>query len=49
MVDKEAVLKILAQFNQDLAQLGQAIEQENSHEIMNIFNRAKTSRDEFNG
>jgi len=49
LANKEAVLKILAQFNQDLAQLGQAIEQENSHEIMNIFNRAKTSRDEFNG
>ncbi len=44
-----AVLDVLAKFNQNLTILTQAIEQEDSETIMQIFTRAKVERDKFCG
>jgi len=49
LANREAILKMLARFNTDLAQLSQAIQENDSEAIDTIFKRAKTARDEFYG
>ena len=45
--NREAILKILTRFQKDLENLGNAIEQNDSEYIMEVFKRAKDSRDQF--
>jgi len=45
--NREAILKVLDRFNTNLAQLADAIRQENSQEIENTFSRAKAARDKL--
>lgn len=49
LANRDAVLSVLAQFNQDLAVLAKALEQGDSEQILTIFNRAKAARDSFCG
>jgi len=45
--NREAILKILKRFQSDLDKLGQAIETNDSDYILDVFKRAKASRDQF--
>lgn len=45
--NREALLKILKRFQLDLDNLGKAIDQNDSEYIMDVFARAKASRDQF--
>ncbi|WP_455376232.1 prephenate dehydrogenase [Kaarinaea lacus] len=45
--NREALLNILTRFQKDLDSLGKAIEQNDSEYIMEVFKRAKESRDQF--
>lgn len=45
--NREALMQILKRFQNDLASLGKAIEQNDSEYIMEVFQRAKESRDQF--
>ena len=45
--NREALLKILTRFQNDLENLGKAIAQNDSEYIMEVFRRAKESRDQF--
>lgn len=45
--NREALLQILTRFQKDLENLGKAIEQNDSEYIMEVFKRAKESRDQF--
>ena len=45
--NRDALLNILTRFQKDLENLGKAIEQNDSEYIMEVFRRAKESRDQF--
>jgi len=47
VANQAAILKILATFTQNLAQLAKAIETSDSQHLEQIFTRAKTARDQF--
>ncbi len=47
LANREAILKVLDRFNTNLAQLADAIRQEDSQEIENTFSRAKAARDKL--
>jgi prephenate dehydrogenase len=47
LANRQAILQILAAFNNDLAQLTIAIQQQDSQAIATVFNRAKSARDKF--
>lgn len=47
LANKTAILKILAQFSENLAELAQVIEQEQGEALREIFTRAKVARDQF--
>ncbi|MDY6993103.1 MAG: prephenate dehydrogenase/arogenate dehydrogenase family protein [Pseudomonadota bacterium] len=49
LANRDAILTILAQFNQDLSQLTTAIRQNDGPTIEAVFSRAKTARDNFCG
>jgi len=49
LANREAILAILAQFNQDLTQLTAAIQQNDGPTIEALFSRAKNARDNFCG
>lgn len=49
LANREAILAILARFNQDLNQLTEAIRQQDGVTIEAVFSRAKTARDNFCG
>ncbi len=49
LANRDAILQVLGEFSTDLAQLAEAIQQGDSQRIENIFTRAKTARDQFNG
>lgn len=46
--NREALLQVLTRFQKDLENLGKAVEQNDSEYIMDVFTRAKASRDQFN-
>ncbi len=45
--NRDALLKMLGRFSDELVQLAKLIEQGNSVEILNLFTRAKQARDEY--
>jgi prephenate dehydrogenase len=45
--NREAILNILNRFETDLSRLGQAIADNDSNYILDVFKRAKASRDQF--
>lgn len=45
LANREAVLKVLSLFNNELKQLTEALQQRNSEVILEVFHRAKTARD----
>ena len=45
--NREALLKVLARYSEDMAQLARAIAAGDSATVLDTFRRAKTSRDEF--
>ncbi|HIE03074.1 MAG TPA: prephenate dehydrogenase/arogenate dehydrogenase family protein [Thiotrichaceae bacterium] len=47
LANREAILKVLDRFNTNLAELADAIRQEDSQEIENTFSRAKAARDKL--
>jgi prephenate dehydrogenase len=47
LANREALLKVLAHFNHNLAQLIDAIRNEDSKAVKTIFTQAKTARDKF--
>jgi len=49
LANKDALLEVLQLFNQDLQQLTQAIAENNSPVVMDMFKRAKAARDKFTG
>jgi len=49
MENREAVLEVLQQFNNDLKQLEDAIRDDDGEAVVNVFTRAKETRDRFCG
>ncbi len=49
MSNRDAILKMLSLFQQDLARLGDAIRDDDGDAVKEIFNRAKAARDQFCG
>ncbi len=49
LANKDALLEVLQLFNQDLQQLTQAIAENDSPMVMDMFKRAKAARDKFVG
>jgi len=49
LANREAILQVLKQFNTDLSQLTEAIFQDDSQTVKDIFTRAKIARDQFSG
>ena len=47
MANRDAVLKVLDHFNEDLGQLREAIEQADGQRLMQVFTRAKAAREHF--
>jgi len=49
MENRDALLEVLAHFNNDLKQLEEAVRDNDSEAVVNVFTRAKTTRDRFCG
>ncbi len=49
MENRDALLEVLAHFNNDLKQLEEAVRDNDSEAVLNVFTRAKVTRDRFCG
>jgi len=49
MENRDALLEVLAHFNNDLKQLEEAVRDNDGEAVLNVFTRAKVTRDRFCG